>query len=131
MLNPNAEAAHSSTVSTSIPGKHYIGNLISGHLNLLSDYKAFKIFMDGQIERHKLNKIGEVYHNFENGGFTAVVCLAESHLSIHTWPERNYITFDVFLSNYKKDNRYITELLYRDTITFFDAVVQDENILNR
>ena len=36
-------------------------------------------------------------HKFEkNGGITGVAVLAESHISIHTWPERNFAAFDIF-----------------------------------
>lgn len=34
---------------------------------------------------------------FENGGFTSILLLAESHISVHTWPEHNYAAFDVFM----------------------------------
>ncbi len=37
-------------------------------------------------------------HQFsESGGISGVVVLAESHISVHTWPERNYAAFDVFM----------------------------------
>lgn len=36
-------------------------------------------------------------HNFEGGGITGVVFLAESHISVHTWPEHNYMAFDIFM----------------------------------
>ncbi|PCH61859.1 MAG: adenosylmethionine decarboxylase [SAR86 cluster bacterium] len=37
-------------------------------------------------------------HEFGEGfGNTGVVMLAESHISVHTWPELNYAAFDVFL----------------------------------
>ena len=37
-------------------------------------------------------------HHFEpNGGVSGVVVLAESHISIHTWPERDYAALDVFM----------------------------------
>ena len=38
------------------------------------------------------------FHHFSpNGGVSGVVVLAESHISIHTWPERNYAAVDVFM----------------------------------
>ncbi len=38
------------------------------------------------------------FHHFQpNGGVSGVVVLAESHISIHTWPERNYAAIDVFM----------------------------------
>jgi S-adenosylmethionine decarboxylase len=37
-------------------------------------------------------------HVFEpNGGVSGVAVLAESHISTHTWPERDYAAFDVFM----------------------------------
>ena len=38
------------------------------------------------------------HHRFgEGGGVTAVALLAESHITIHTWPERGYAAIDVFV----------------------------------
>lgn len=37
-------------------------------------------------------------HEFsENGGISGVAVLAESHISIHTWPERGYAAVDIFM----------------------------------
>jgi S-adenosylmethionine decarboxylase len=37
-------------------------------------------------------------HEFTaGGGVSGVAVLAESHISIHTWPERNYAAIDVFM----------------------------------
>lgn len=35
-------------------------------------------------------------HEFSPGGFTAVAMIAESHIFIHTWPEKRYVAVDVF-----------------------------------
>lgn len=38
------------------------------------------------------------FHHFSpNGGVSGVVVLAESHVSIHTWPERDYAAVDIFM----------------------------------
>jgi S-adenosylmethionine decarboxylase len=37
-------------------------------------------------------------HHFGTGrGVTGVALLAESHISIHTWPERRYAALDIFM----------------------------------
>ncbi len=36
-------------------------------------------------------------HRFSSGGVTGVALLAESHISVHTWPEYDYAAFDVFM----------------------------------
>jgi S-adenosylmethionine decarboxylase len=38
------------------------------------------------------------FHHFTpNGGVSGVVVLAESHISIHTWPERGFAALDIFM----------------------------------
>ena len=37
------------------------------------------------------------FHDFGNGGVTGVLLLAESHISIHTWPEKSFVALDIFL----------------------------------
>lgn len=114
-----------------IPGLHIVANLQVSDVTELTDFSFFQKFIRARIEHYKLTQVGEVYHNFEGGGFTGVVCLTESHLSIHTWPEQNYFTFDVFLSNYLKDNRTTTKSIYNDVVQFFQADVILEKIIDR
>jgi S-adenosylmethionine decarboxylase len=38
-----------------------------------------------------------LHHFTPNGGISGVAVLAESHISVHTWPENNYAAFDVFM----------------------------------
>ena len=36
-------------------------------------------------------------HPFEGGGVSGAIILAESHMSIHTWPENNFVALDIFV----------------------------------
>ncbi len=38
-----------------------------------------------------------LHHFTPNGGISGVAVLAESHISVHTWPEHGYAAFDVFM----------------------------------
>ena len=40
--------------------------------------------------------LGARFHQFEPEGVTGIVLLAESHASVHTWPEAGLVTLDVF-----------------------------------
>ena len=40
---------------------------------------------------------GHFHHFSPNGGVSGVLVLAESHISIHTWPERNFAAIDIFM----------------------------------
>jgi len=64
------------------------------------------------------------FHHFSpNGGVSGVVVLAESHISIHTWPERDFAAIDIFMCG-ACDPHLAVEVLQR---TFKAArVVLDE-----
>jgi S-adenosylmethionine decarboxylase len=52
-----------------------------------------------------LTPVGELFHAFGVGqGVTGVVLLAESHLAVHTWPEKAAVTVDVYVCNLNADN---------------------------
>lgn len=114
-----------------IPGLHIVANFNALEFEKLYAFELFRKFIDHEIQYFRLSKVGEVYHDFLGGGFTGVVCLTESHLSIHTWPEKNYVTFDIFLSNYLKDNRVTTRSIYENVKKFFAAGIVYEQILER
>ena len=40
--------------------------------------------------------IDSSFHHFSPQGVSGVIIIAESHLSLHTWPEHNYMAFDIF-----------------------------------
>lgn len=49
--------------------------------------------------------LGANFHDFGNGlGNTGVLMLAESHISIHTWPEDNYAAIDIFVCSENSHN---------------------------
>ncbi|MFV0431008.1 MAG: adenosylmethionine decarboxylase [Alphaproteobacteria bacterium] len=53
------------------------------------------------LEQGALNAGATILHSymhpFEPQGVSGVVVLAESHISIHTWPERSYAAIDIFM----------------------------------
>ena len=65
-----------------------------------------------------LTVLGDHFYQFEGldatqaGGATGAVVFAESHLAIHTWPERDGATLDVYVCNFTSDNSGLAERLY-------------------
>ena len=55
-----------------------------------------------------LTPVGQLFHQFgsatEPAGATGAVILAESHLAVHTWPELNAVTLDLYVCNFSRDN---------------------------
>lgn len=113
------------------PGKHIIASLITENIDFIRFYTPFLDFIRKLISQKELKNLGEVCHNFPNGGFTAVICLSESHISIHTWPEHGLINVDIYLSNFERINDGTVELLYRSITDFFSATPKMEETLIR
>ena len=65
------------------------------------------------VEKAGLTIVGDRFHQFEPQGVTGAVILAESHLAIHTWPEKGSVTVDVYVCNYTTDNTDKAERLFR------------------
>lgn len=102
------------------PGLHILASF-QAPAALLQDLEGCRESFNRVIADLRLCKVGETYHAFPEGGFTAVVALTESHLSIHTWPEHGIATFDVFLSNFMRDNSGTVRGIYEQVLQDFKA----------
>ena len=67
----------------------------------------------------------------EPGGVTGAVLLAESHLALHTWPERSGVTLDVYVCNFSTDNSAKAESLMDALIVAFAPTLQNTNRILR
>lgn len=117
-------------MTTYTPGLHILATF-SAPADRLIDVAACRVTFDRLIAELGLTKVGEAYHAFPEGGFTAVVCLTESHVSIHTWPEFGLATFDVFLSNFRGDNTTKVETFYAETLRQFEGTEQTKHQIRR
>lgn len=113
------------------PGLHIIAELSAADALLLNQYQPVQQCIAGLIQQYQLNNLGEVYHNFSPAGFTGVVCLSESHISLHSWPEHNRLHLDVYLSNFSKNNDAVTEAIFDALTVFFNASVINRKTLRR
>jgi S-adenosylmethionine decarboxylase len=116
---------------TYLPGTHVIASLSTEHRHLLQDFAALRTVVDSWITDYGLNKLGDVYHNFSPSGFTAVICLSESHISVHTWPEFGRVNLDIYLSNYQRDNDGTVQALYQAFVRWFAADILQEQTIQR
>ena len=62
---------------------------------------------------------------------TATVLLAESHLCVHTWPERGAVTLDVYVCNLGEDNSARAETLLGALLDAFQPTRQTIQRLHR
>ncbi len=79
-----------------IVGVHCILELHECSACLLNDAQSIQAALVEASQRANSTLINLVVHQFEPHGITALALLAESHLSIHTWPERGYAAVDIF-----------------------------------
>jgi S-adenosylmethionine decarboxylase len=77
-------------------GAHLIIDLWGGHnLDNLQLVESTLIEAVSEIGATLLNI--DLHHFSPNGGISGIAVLAESHMSIHTWPEKGYAALDVFV----------------------------------
>ena len=86
-------------------------------LHLIGDLNGCRadasLLLDGTLMREKcaqicrdagLTALDARFHQVDDAGFTGLVLLAESHVAIHTWPEKKGLTLDVYVCNFMADN---------------------------
>lgn len=113
------------------PGKHLIATLTTNNTAILHQYAQCKERIDQLIQQHQLQKLGEVYHNFSPAGFTAIVCLSESHLSLHTWPEYGKVNLDIYLSNFERSNDGAVQQIFESLQEFFESEIVHSQTITR
>ena len=104
-----SRAARMPAAAEDVAQDHFIerdGEIFAG-FHLIVDLWNGRGFDDQDLLEGTLRRMVEVagatllhihLHRFSpNGGISGVAVLAESHISVHTWPERGYAAFDVFM----------------------------------
>jgi S-adenosylmethionine decarboxylase proenzyme len=104
-------------------GLHIIADLYNcPPLALLTSAETLRAACLRACEAAGLSVLGEHFYQFESfdqiqaGGATGAVVLAESHLAIHTWPERLQATLDIYVCNVSSDNSGRAEALYQSLL---------------
>ena len=79
-------------------GRHLLADLSGVAPERLSDPDALEALLRAAARAAGSTVLGGHFHPFGPGqGITGVLLLAESHISIHTWPEHGYAAVDLFL----------------------------------
>ncbi len=77
-------------------GKHLLLELKDCNREVLNDLSFLKGALVTAATESGATVLGESFHPFNPQGVSGVVIIAESHLSIHTWPEYGYAAADIF-----------------------------------
>lgn len=111
--------------------RHCLGTLTVKDSARLFDADACLSEVKKILNNNSADCLGEQTHKFPNKSFTILIALAESHISIHTWPERMVVQLDVFLCNYLHDNTEKCQNIYDDIVEYFGAIEANTTTIER
>ena len=84
-------------------GRHLIVEAWDADPRLLNDVQALEQLLLEAARAANATVLQSVFHRFSPYGVSGVVVIAESHLTIHTWPEYGYAAIDIFTCGPKMD----------------------------
>ncbi len=116
------------------PGLHVMGDLydVQCDADFLVNADRLRTHCLKLVEEAGLTSVGDFFHQFDGGGgVTGMVVLAESHMSVHTWPEKRYVTVDVYVCSYTQDNRPRARELYQALLDSFQPVSENSHSVER
>ena len=76
-------------------GKHYLVEFIGCNQDKCKFIKDVKPAFIKAARISQATIVEYFFHQYKPFGVTGIILISESHFSIHTWPEDNYITFDI------------------------------------
>ena len=75
---------------------HLLCELTGCDRQKLNDVAFVKATLSAAAVAAQTTILNGYFHQFEPTGVSGVLCLAESHISVHTWPEAGYAAADIF-----------------------------------
>jgi len=92
-------------------GQHSLFDLHDCDAGKLADREVVRVAMLEAVRHSGGTIVAEVFHQFSPHGVSGVVVIAESHLTIHTWPERNFAAVDLFTCSATLDHGKVERLV--------------------
>lgn len=106
-------------------GKHMICDFKGIKNNdLLNNMEQLNAMLKQICIDNEFQILNEVQYKFEPIGCSILFLLSESHLSIHTFPEKNHMSFDIYTCRQYKDNAVYNEI-FQYLINILDASGND------
>lgn len=92
-------------------GEHFICDLSDCDRELLLDSDRSRELFTQAVRDSGLTIVSEGFYRFSPHGFTCFLLLAESHASLHAWPEHGYCAIDLFTCNLDMDIQPVLDQL--------------------
>ncbi|MGR3218992.1 MAG: adenosylmethionine decarboxylase [Candidatus Anammoxibacter sp.] len=77
-------------------GRHFIVEMWGCDTKMINDPERVMDILHRAASDARATVIKSIFHRFSPTGVTGVAILAESHISIHTWPDEGYVAADIF-----------------------------------
>ena len=77
-------------------GTHLLIELKDCNPEILKDLEKVRSVLVSAAEKAKATVIDSSFREFQPFGISGIVVIAESHLTVHTWPEYRYAAVDIF-----------------------------------
>jgi len=79
-----------------ILGRHLVAELADCKIDILNDLPLIEKAMKEAARISGATVVKSTFHRYNPQGLSGVIVIAESHMSIHTWPEYGYAAIDCF-----------------------------------
>ncbi len=111
-------------------GLHILADLYGVKADKIDRVEDIRELLEESVKNANLTKISSHYYQFQPHGATGVILLAESHISIHTWPEHGIATVDVYTcGDPSKAYKAMDYIISKLSPTRVDKQVHDRGIL--
>ena len=77
-------------------GYHLMMELFGCEQEKINSRKFPHLLVKNAVKKAGLTNLGSRFHQFDPQGVTGFTLLAQSHISLHTWPEYGYAAIDIF-----------------------------------
>jgi S-adenosylmethionine decarboxylase len=94
-------------------GKHLLLDLKDCNREVLDDLNFLQNALVSAAEEAGATVVGKHFHRFAPQGVSGAVLIAESHLSLHTWPEYGYAAVDIFTCGDSVNSELAADLLIK------------------
>ena len=77
-------------------GQHYLIDFVDCDPEITQQVEPIREIVMRAAKECGATILNDLFHQFQPMGVSGVVVIAESHISVHTWPENSFVAVDIF-----------------------------------